>query len=207
MRVSHLSAWLVIGVSVVAGGCANPQGKTPQAKRDFTLKTRDDALASLYRKVPAAQEDIEQGPGYAVLNNIGFGFGFFGGGNGYGVVVDNETKQPTYMRMFQLVPGFGVAGEGYQTVLVFKDHETLNAFRTGQWSPGGMAQATFKFGSTGGSLGGQGPFNGRIKAYNLTDSGIVLRAGIPIWKYSQDAALNKDAMEQSAGPVAASSLE
>ena len=174
-------------------GCASPKGETPQAKREYVLNMKDKALATVYAKRPEAQSALESAPGYMVIDGISWGVGFFGSGGGYGMAINNATKQVTYIRLFHLMPGFGIAGKGYKEVVVFQDAETLNKFTAGKWDTGGNAEAAFKFGETGGSALGSGSFDKKVKIYEVTSDGIVLRASIPISKYSLDKELNAPA--------------
>lgn len=187
--------WLYTGMACIVAlhsmGCAAPKGKTAQEKRDYTMSMRDKALKEIYAKHPAAKADAEKAPGYAVLDEFAFGFLFGGSGNGYGTVVNNSTKQVTYVKKLQVLPGFGIGGKGYKCLLVFNDKETLEKYTNkGPWGFGGEAEAAFKFGETGGSALSAGSFDSKIKVYQVTDNGIMLRALIPISKYWRDKGLN-----------------
>jgi len=189
-----------IACAVVLGslGCASPKGETPQAKREYVLNMKDKALATVYAKRPEAQSAVEGAPGYMVIDGISWGVGFLGSGGGYGVAINNATKQVTYIRLFHMMPGFGIAGKGYKEIVVFQDADTLNKFTTGKWDTGGNAEAAFNFGDTGGSALASGSFDKKVKVYEVTSDGIVLRASIPISKYSPDKKLNAE----TAPPVA-----
>src|SRR6266850_2613971 len=134
-----------IACAVVLGslGCASPKGETPQAKREYVLNMKDKALATVYAKRPEAQSAVEGAPGYMVINNA--------------------TKQVTYIRLFHMMPGFGIAGKGYKEIVVFQDADTLNKFTTGKWDTGGNAEAAFNFGDTGGSALASGSFEKKAK--------------------------------------------
>ena len=174
-------------------GCASPKGETPQEKRDYVLSMRDRALDTIYAKKPEARKDVESAPGYLAMDGIAWGVGFLGSGGGYGVAVNNATKEVTYMRLFHLMPGFGIAGKGYKQIVVFEDAETFNKFTAGKWDTGGNAEAAFNFGDTGGSALASGSFDKKVKVYEVTGDGIVLRASIPISNYSRDKKLNAPA--------------
>jgi hypothetical protein len=177
-------------VLVSAFGCAAPKGETPQAQRDYALSMKDRALDTVYAKRPEAKSAVESAPGYMAIEGIAWGVGFLGSGGGYGVAVDNATKQVTYVRLFHMMPGFGIAGKGYKELVVFEDAETFKKFATGKWDTGGNAEAAFNFGDTGGSALASGSFDKKVKVYEVTSDGIVLRASIPISKYSWDKKLN-----------------
>ena len=189
MRISRFAASAVM-IALLSVGCIAPKGATLQEKRDYALSMRDKSLKTLYAKEPGAKSVVEQSPGYAVFDQFGFGLLFMGNANGYAPVTDNKTKQVTYMKTFQITPGFGIGGKSYRTIVVFGDNEAMKAFLDNPWESGAEAEAAFKFGETGGSLCSAGSFNGKLKVYQFTDGGIMLRADIPIQKYWQDDELN-----------------
>ena len=171
-------------------GCASPKGETPQAQREYVLTMKDKALATVYAKRPEAKSDVEAAPGYMAIEGLAWGLGILGSGGGYGVAVDNKTKEMTYIRLFHFMPGFGIAGKGYKELVVFEDADTFKKFTNGAWDTGGNAEAAFNFGETGGSALASGSFDKKVKVYEVTGDGIVLRASIPISKYSLDKKLN-----------------
>jgi hypothetical protein len=175
---------------VFAPGCASPKGETPQAKRDYALAMKDRALEQVYSKKPEARQDVESSPGYLVVDGLSWGFGFLGSGGGYGVAVNNATKEVTYMRHWHFMPGFGIAGKGYKEIIVFQDPDTFKKFTSGKWDTGGNAEAAFNFGETGGSALASGSFDKKVKVYEVTNDGIVLRASFPITDYVRDKKLN-----------------
>lgn len=189
MRVSTILAGMTLA-GILCGGCANPQGATLQEQRDYTLKMRDESLTQIYAKYPAAQTEVAQAPGYVVFDAYGYGFGLLGGGNGYGVVTEKGSKQNTYMRNFHFDPGLGFGGKSCRQLIIFGDDAALRHFVDAPWEVGGNAQAAFKFGETGGSAESSGFCNPGYKVYDMTQNGIVLRASIPIFKFSRDKELN-----------------
>jgi hypothetical protein len=190
MKSSSTILFAVACALVIAPGCAAPKGETPEAKREYALAMKDRALEQVYAKKPEAKQDVESAPGYMVVDGLAWGFGFLGSGGGYGVAVDNATKQVTYMRHWHFMPGFGIAGKGYKEIVVFENAETFKKFTTGKWDTGGNAEAAFNFGETGGSALASGSFDKKVKVYEVTNDGIVLRASIPITNYTRDKKLN-----------------
>ena len=65
-------------------------------------------LEQLYRAQPLAKAAIEKVVGYAVFSDTGFKIFFEVPGTGQGVVVDDRTKQKTYMKMMELQAGLGL---------------------------------------------------------------------------------------------------
>lgn len=189
-RIERSIGGAIACAMLLACGCAAPKGETPQAQRDYALAMKDRALDQVYTKKPDARAAVEGAPGYMVIDGLSWGLGFLGSGGGYGVAVNNATKEVTYIRLWHFMPGFGIAGKGYKELVVFQDADTFQKFTTGKWDTGGNAEAAFNFGETGGSALASGSFDKKVKVYEVTNDGIVLRASIPISKYSRDKKLN-----------------
>jgi lipid-binding SYLF domain-containing protein len=177
---------------LVTAGCAGPKGASAQAQRDYTLDMRDRTLERLYEKYPAARPSVERGPGYAVFENRKFGLMIFASGSGYGVVTENASNRNTYMKVYQFSPGFGLTGNVYKMVIVFNDDAALRRFLGAPLEVGIRAEAGAKVGATGGTLGGAVPLARGVQVYQFTDTGIVLRADVPIVKYMRNDRLNRD---------------
>jgi lipid-binding SYLF domain-containing protein len=177
-------------VMLLAGGCATPDGSTGQDKQNAILNMRYDTLNTLFQQQPAARNEIQAAPGYAVFSNVGVSVLILGTGQGYGVVVDNQKKQPTYMKMAQASVGLGIGLKDFRAVFVFRDRETMTRFVDNGWEFGGEAEAGVKSGDKGGEVGGADSFKNGIKVYQMTEAGVVLRAAVPMTKYWRYDELN-----------------
>lgn len=142
--------FLVVGLSVLAG-CASPEGKTVAEKTAYTLKVRDEALAQLAVRDPSAQAKIKSSAGYLFMSGFSVHplFGTFA--NAYGVLQDNKTGKLTYMRLGRFGLGPGLAVKGYYLVATLPTAEAVTMVAEGKWAFGALAEASFHFGSTGGS--------------------------------------------------------
>ena len=83
--------------------------KSKEEKRAESRKKADQTLQRLYKAKPSAQAAIQAAAGYAVFNNRSAKIFLGGGGKGGGIVVDNSTKQVTYMKMREIQAGLGWA--------------------------------------------------------------------------------------------------
>lgn len=180
----------MIGLALLTTGCATPKGASGEEKRQNILQMRDQALAALYAKEPAAKAEIERSPGYAVFSDTGMALLILGGGHGYGVVVDNASKQNTYMQMRQVSVGAGVGLKDFRVVFVFQDPQAMHKFVNEGWEFGAEAEAGAKSGEKGGQVGQAGTFSSGMKIYQMTESGLVLRAALPLTKYRRYDELN-----------------
>jgi len=174
----------------ILAGCAKPQGNTPQEKREFVNEMAEATLAQLYAQVPVARSLVKNSVGYGVFSNINTQLMFFGTGNGYGVVTDNASGFKTYMRMGEGGVGLGVAVLDFREVIIFNDQSAYNDFVTEGWSFGGQGNAAAKYEGSGGSASGEVPLNSAVVVYQITKSGIALRANFSASKYWLDSDLN-----------------
>ncbi len=186
------TAALLITLAVVSG-CRVPRGDTAQEKRNYTLRMKDDALADLYRRRPHARKHVEGAPGYAVFSNVGSKILFLAMGQGYGVVVDNETGQHSYMRMVEAGAGIGMGVKTYKAVYVFNTRDALDTFVTYGWQAGGDADATAKVGDAGAEVSAAVTTDELltpVTVYQFTEAGVALSAVATGTKYYRDTELN-----------------
>ena len=111
---------------------------------------------------------------------------FFGTGNGYGVVTDCSDGFKTYMRMAEGGIGFGIALKDFREVIIFNDQRAYNDFVTEGWSFGAQGDAAAKYKGEGASASGEVPLDSAVLVYQITESGIALRANFSASKYWLD---------------------
>ena len=183
---------LAIPVLVICG-CRTPKGGTVQEKRDYTLSMRDEALAELYKKKPEAKAHVENAPGYGVFSNVGSKIFLLATGNGFGVVVNNETGEETYMRMVEAGGGVGIGYKTYRAVYVFNTEDALSTFVTSGVQLGGDADAAAKVGDNGAEASAaltSDELTRPITIYQFTETGVALSATATGTKYYKDDELN-----------------
>lgn len=177
-------------LAALVAGCASTKGNTPDEKRSYALKMRDDTLAELYRQQPAAKEKVEKAAGYGVFSNIGTNIIFVSTGGGFGVITDNASGEKTYMKMGEFGVGLGLGVKDFRAVFVFRDKEVMNKWIYSGWEWGGEADAAAKTGDQGGAATAAGNVNEGVEVYQFTDSGIALSATVSGTKYWRDDELN-----------------
>ncbi len=177
-------------VVMFAAGCAAPRGKSIAEKRSYVEEMRQTTLDSVQATTPEVAAKTRSAPGYAVFSNIGVAWIIGGGGNGYGIVVDNKTGGKTYMRVIRGSLGLGLGVKEYKAVIVFNDSQTLNKFVTSGWEFGGEATAAADTGKTGGNVAASGSATPGLEVYQFTDRGLYLRADIQAAKCYPDKDLN-----------------
>lgn len=183
---------LLVSTMVSVVGCIAP-GETVQQKRDNIEKMKQETLAEFYLDKPEVKQILTTAPGYAVFKNFAMGI-IPGGGSGYGVLVNNMTKEQTYMQMGQFSLGLILMVKDCRTLLVFDDPKILEEFTKENWIVGGTAEGVFNFGELGAQTNATGYFGHGIRVYELTENGVSLRAYVPLIKYSPYNQLNNPPM-------------
>ena len=163
---------LALGLTVLAG-CAAPEGNSPAEKTAYTLSVRDEALGQLYERDPAARDAVSSAAGYVFMSAFAIHPGFLTFANGYGVVQDNQSGKLTYVRLTRFGIGPGIAVKGYYLVATLPTAEAVKMLSEGKWTWGAFAEASFKFGDTGGSANAE-TFGGPTHAWVWSHTGVAL---------------------------------
>jgi hypothetical protein len=167
---------VVATASACLTGCAKKGPAEPpnDIRRSELLGIREDTLTQLYRARETARPEVEQAPGYAVFSNEQAPGTVGGGAEGYGVVMNNSTTLPTYMKMEQTAPPGGkpVELQQYRVVIVFPDAATMQTFAQNGW----------KFGPPG-SPPPASSSGKPLKIYRLTHDGVEVVNSVPSTRY------------------------
>jgi lipid-binding SYLF domain-containing protein len=182
--------FVVLGLALLPASCASPSGSNAAEKRESIEKMRDDTLAELARRNPAAREEVAKAVGYACFSSVGATVLFVGGSGGYGVVVDGATSSRTYMKAGSGEVGIGLGAKDFRIVLAFRDADAMKDFVDGRWDFGGSADAAGRVGEGGDSAGGVTNFRERVKVWQFTEQGILLAATLKGMKFSRYDELN-----------------
>ena len=128
--------------------------------------------------------------GYAVFSDVGMKMFYGGAAHGGGLAVNNATKQSTFMKMFELQPGYGFGIENFRNVFIFDTAEALSDFVNSGWEFGGNAMAAAKSGAQGGGVAGGVVVSPGVTMYQFTQEGVIAGVSITGAKYYKDDALN-----------------
>lgn len=160
-------------------------------KREQILNMRDDTLAELARKKPAAAEELKKAVGYGVFEADQVNAVLVLGSFGNGVLVDNRTGSTTFMKVDRLGTGPGVGYKSYRQVVIFKNRALFDQFRTVGGDMSMSADATVKLGGKGGSaIDDTTSFDPMVAVYQFTDQGVLLQANWGGVVYLPDPQLN-----------------
>lgn len=161
-------------------------------QRQEILAMRDATLKRLYKAKPAVRNEIAKAEGYAVFNANQANVVLLVAGSGEGVLVDNQTGQPTFMKMHSLGTGPGLGFKKYKQVLVFKSRKVLETFKTVGADVNASGDATVKLTEHGDGkvLDTAVSLDPMISVYQLTDRGVLLQANWGGMAYLPDGTLN-----------------
>lgn len=161
-------------------------------QRKAILDMRDATLKRLYKAKPATRNEIAKAEGYAVFDSNQANIVLLVAGNGSGVLVDNTTGQPTFMKMHRLGTGPGIGFKKYKQILVFKSRKVLDTFKTVGADVTASGDATFKMSAHGDGAVNDAAvsFDPMISVYQITDKGMLLQANWGGMAYLPDSDLN-----------------
>lgn len=165
-------------------------GTSPDDQRAHIDQRTEDVLERLYRENSGTREQVGSAAGYAVFSNVGVDVLFVGGGGGYGLAVDRSSGKKTYMRMAEAGVGIGLGLKDFRVVFIFSDRSKFDAFVEDGWDVGFDATAAAEASGQGISEGRAASFQNGVVIYQLTETGLALRANLKGTKYYKSSSLN-----------------
>jgi lipid-binding SYLF domain-containing protein len=129
---------LVVVALGVAAGCSTAP-KT-EAKRDNLRADSDVALDRFQSNDQTTRDFLNGSKGYAVFPHIGKGGAIAGGAYGHGALYENG-QFVGYCDMTQASVGAQLGGQSYSELIVFENTDTLNRFKSGNFTFGANASA------------------------------------------------------------------
>ena len=196
MKTETMRLLTVFGIAVL---CLGLQGcETAPLSQGEKLAQQDDvrymanqSLEQLYAANPDAQTAVTIAAGYAVFSDIGFKLLYGGGEKGKGIAINNSTKQETFMKMFELQPGYGLGASKFRLILVFELADAFNNFVTSGWEAGANAMAAAKDKETHeGAYAGAVTVSSGVHLYQVTEAGLIVGVSISGGKFYLDKELN-----------------
>ncbi len=186
-RIRTIAVLLTIALGLSATAMAQDETKPKtQKKRENIDKIAEEALNRLFAQEPKAKTLFDMAYGYAVFTNVKVMFGISGGG-GSGVAVVKNTGQRVYMKMGTGGIGIGLGGQKSTVVFLFEDRKTLENFIYNGWQ--GDAAANAVAGTEGANVATT--FTQGLAIYQMTESGLMLKADVSGTKFWVDKKLNK----------------
>jgi lipid-binding SYLF domain-containing protein len=186
-----VSVMVAVGLSLLGCATAPLSPSKKAAEQDSVRAVANQTLADLYKKNPAARDEItKKAAGYAVFSDFGFKVMFLGGAKGKGVAVNNANKQETFMEMAELQPGLGLGAEKYRIVFVFDTPAAFNSFVTSGWEAGANTMAAARTKTRGGALAGAVSVSQGVHMFQVDTEGAIVGVSITGAKFYKDKELN-----------------
>jgi lipid-binding SYLF domain-containing protein len=164
--------------------------KDPEKERQEILKMREEALASLYKEIPASEQEVNDAVGYAVFSNTGINILVVSTANGAGIAHNKSTGEDIYMKMFSAGGGVGMGIKDFRGIFIFTTQEAFDGFVSEGWQAGAQADAAAKSEEEGEAVAMAIDVGPGIKLYQITEKGVALQATIQGTKYWKDEDLN-----------------
>lgn len=177
--MSRFAGATLFAALLAAAGPAAAQPEEPPplsaaekaAEQKARLKIAADGLAKLYSVQPQARQAVEKAAGYAVFDVSAVYAILFVGQSGKGVLFDNATKKPTYMRSDRAGTGPGLGKQRVYQIFVFKSRGAMEQFMLAGGTGGDISAS-----ASAGKDGVVRSFNPQIDIYQVTESGAALQA-------------------------------
>jgi len=190
MKSIHRQSLIAVSLVCALACVAHAADDKKEKQRKDIRKMAQDTLQSLYEADPKAKPAVEGAAGYAVFSNFGVKILVAGSGKGQGIVVNNKSKNQTFMKMVELQAGLGMGVKKFRVIFVFSNEKALNSFVNSGWEFGGQSTAAAKTGDKGGSMAGAVSVADGVWMYQLTDKGLALEITAKSTKYYKDDDLN-----------------
>ena len=180
----------VIATSLVAfGGHALAANKAEQQQE--IQEMADQTLTRLYKVQPSARAAVAKAAGYAVFSNFGMKILVLGGGSGKGLLIDNQSKKATYMKMAEVQAGLGLGVKKFRLVWVFEKKSDMDRFANSGWELGAQTTVAAQAGGKGAEVfAGAMSVTPGVWLYQLTDDGLAAELTAKGTKYYKDNDLN-----------------
>lgn len=130
-------------------GILGPSGNDKSQKQQTIQDQSTNMLQELYGIKPELQDAISKAAGYATFKKTNVHLFLVASGNGYGMLVNNQTGETTYMDVASLGGGVGLGVTDLRVVFIFTDPDVMNQFVSQGWQFGANADANAQYNNAG----------------------------------------------------------
>lgn len=187
-KILIVTSLLLVAFTVC--GCTSATGATPMDKKQSIADLHEEVIVTMVEKYPDIKRKVDNSPGYGVFSQVNVNLLIASTGSGFGMVVNNETGEKTYMKMLLGGVGLGLGVKDFRQLMIFKTSSALNNFIEKGWEVGAHADAAAKTGDKGGDVNVAGDITTEMEVYQVTKSGLALQATVSAAKYWKDKELN-----------------
>lgn len=175
----------LLSASVMISSCASIPGSTKDEKIKNINSLVEQTITELYKLEPETKELIGSSAGYAVMEGITTKWPMIGTGSGYGVAINKQTGEKTYLEITKFDIGAGLGVKSIRFAIIFQDEKKFNKFKSGVWQLGTSMEATAKSKDIGTAVGTSDKKYGEKRGYSvhlITDSGASATATFGIFQ-------------------------
>jgi lipid-binding SYLF domain-containing protein len=189
--VQHVLRLVALVVSLGFASCVSVPGDTAAEKRAHVDAYADESIALLVKQTPEVQAKIDAAKGYAVIRQSVLKIPIFGGGSGWGVIVEKDTGKRTYVKLRRFDFGGGLGARVTRVIAVLSTPKALEEALDGGFEFNAGAEAGAKAGDVGGGVAGGAQESGSGKTvYVLLDTGASATATVGVLRMSKYGYLN-----------------
>lgn len=176
-------AWLAAAMATMGGapaltGCAAPRGETAELRKAWTDAMAEQTLAELRADERTATRLDERGVALGVFEVVTINALIFSTTGGYGVIIDRDTGERTYVEVRGGGPGLGAGFTRARSVYVLRSQDAADAFRQGAVSWNGAGEIAWRPNGRGFSVDGVGSLLGSTAVYHDIRHGISAGASV-----------------------------
>lgn len=132
-----------------------------------------------FRKLdPSMEAFFQSAYGYAVFPTVGKGGAGIGGAYGEGEVLEQNTPVGT-ATLTQVTVGFQLGGQSYSEIIFFRDKETLDDFRRGNFELGAQASAV----AVTAGASADAAYDHGVAVFTATKAGLMYEATVAGQKF------------------------
>ena len=139
--------WILLALITLLHACTSIPVAQRSDKRAELNRVADETIEMMVQRNPQIEEELETSAGYFVSKISAANVQMIGGGQGIGVLVDNESGERTYLNVKRFDLGAGLGVRYYRVLLIIKTPELLDEVRRGKTF--GVAGADITAGSVG----------------------------------------------------------
>jgi hypothetical protein len=168
--------------------CMTPKGDTPKEQMATAHAMRAEVVDRIEPRNPSIKAEIQRNPGYVVWEATAAHLGLAAMVGGYMVVTETSTGKVNYRKFFRFGIGPGIAFKGFYGLAVVKSRRALDQLMSDStFNFGAGAEASFVFGSFGGTAEAQATFSDDFEVYLMTHTGVSLELLLDaIWTWPND---------------------
>jgi lipid-binding SYLF domain-containing protein len=170
--------------------CVSVPGDTVEEKRAHVDKYTQESLDLLVKQTPDAQAKLDAAKGYAVIRQSVLKIPLFGGGSGWGEVVDKTSGKRTYVKLRRFDVGAGWGARVTRVIAILETPEALEEALDGGFEFNAGAEAGAKAGDVGGGASAGAVSSGGKTVYVLLDTGASATASVGVLRISNYGSLN-----------------